>query len=255
MNLAITGLPRLGKGDHIIKVGLTENSENFDSFAQAYYPQQLYWDNAEIIPVQDSNYYYADVHLIEFQGVVTGSGSINGYIVDLPNPSMSDYVYDQPVFLYNETDELLACVVSNFMGSYSFNNLAFGTYKLRTDVTGYYGEPITVTLDQANPVYNNALLEIYETNPSGSIEIVYSAITAGPVYPNPLMDQLNIDLENQDDLQLQVSVYNLTGKKVIEEVILIKSGKNTISLSTQDLERGMYFVRLTADTEPEGNFL
>lgn len=235
------------EGNHIIKVGLTENSENYELYAQAYYTGDLYWEDAEILQVQDSNNYYADVHMIELPGVTTGTGTINGYIVDLPNPSMSDYVYGQPVFLYNENDDLLAFEVSNFMGSYTFNNLAFGTYVLRTDVTGFQGEPITVSIDQANPVYNNAILEIFETNPSGSVEIDYSDFTSGQVYPNPLTDQLNIDLENHIDLQILVSVFNLTGYKVIEEVIHVTTGSSTLTLSTQGLERGMYFVRLIAE--------
>jgi PKD repeat protein len=237
------------EGNHIVKAGLTENSENFGSFAQAYYPQQLYWDDAETIQVLDSNNYYVDVHLIGLQGIESGIGSINGHIIDLPNPSLSDYVYGQPVYLYSESDELLASVLSNFMGSFSFNNLAYGAYKLRTDVTGFYCEPIMVTLDQANPVYNNVLLEIFETYPNGSVEIEHTDFISGPVYPNPVMDKLNIDLKNHRDLEIHVSVYALTGIKVLEETIRIGAGNNTITLSTQGLGGGLYFVRLAVEGE------
>ncbi len=38
------------EGNHIVKVGLTENSEHFASFAPSYYPDHLYWEDAEISP-------------------------------------------------------------------------------------------------------------------------------------------------------------------------------------------------------------
>ncbi len=107
---------------------------------------------------------------------------------------MSDYVVDQPVFLYNSADDLLAYCISGSFGNFAFENLAFGTYKLYTDVTGFYGEPITITIDQVNPAFYNALLEIYESPPNEIPENNFTVYQAGPVYPNPLTDKLNLDV-------------------------------------------------------------
>jgi PKD repeat protein len=237
------------EGNHLVKVALTENSEHFNSFAPAYYEQQLYWGEAEILQVQDSNVYYANVNLPELPGTNAGIGAITGNIVDLPNPSMSDFVYDQPVFLYSSSDELLAYQRSNFMGSFAFENLAFGTYKMVTDVTGFYSLPITVVIDQSNPVYNNALLEIYESTPNEIPEQIFNPFRSGQVYPNPVSDQINIDVDVYQEMNLITEVYNLIGQKVFTGEFNLQPGSNTVSLSTQQMEAGMYFIIIQTDTK------
>ena len=160
---------------------------------------------------------------------------------------MSDYVFDQPVFLYNASEELLTYVMSNVMGSFTFENLAFGTYKLSTDVTGFYGTPVSITIDQANPVYYNALLEIYEGNPNEIPEFNFNTFNTGPVYPNPLKDILNIDLNADKDFILKADIYSLTGQKVLEHEFMIQNGNNTLTVPTDGLENGLYFIILHSD--------
>lgn len=235
------------EGNHLVKVALTENSEHFSNFAPAYYQQQLFWGEAEILQVQDSNVYYANVYLKELSGTITGTGTISGNIVDLPNPSMSDFVYDQPVFLYNSSDELLTYKRSSFMGSFAFENLAFGTYKLVTDVTGFYGLPVSVTIDQNNPVYNNALLEIHESLPDDIPEYYQNPFGSVQLYPNPVSDMLSIDLEVNQEMMLTTEVYNLVGQKVFSCVFNLQTGSNALSLATDQLEIGMYFINFLAN--------
>ncbi len=232
------------EGNHIVKVALTESSQNFTGFAPAYHLQQLYWQQADIIAVQDSNNYYANIYLPELTGSQTGIGSINGNVVDLNNPSLSDYVDGQPVFLYSESGEMLSYALTNIMGSFTFGNLALGTYELATDVTGYFAAPVTITLDQSNPAYNNVLLMI-----GGYIGIDENKITGlqcSPVYPNPLNDWLNMDLIAGKETIMKVEINNLLGQKVYEELIVIRPGKSTITLSTEKLEKGIYFITLSA---------
>ena len=149
------------EGNHIVKVALTESSQNFTGFAPAYHLQQLYWQQADIIAVQDSND-YANIYLPELTGSQTGIGLINGNVVDLNNPSLSDYVDGQPVFLYSESGEMLSYELTNIMGSFTFGNLALGTYELAIHDWRQEILPLRVmiTLDQSNPVYNNVLLMI-----------------------------------------------------------------------------------------------
>jgi PKD repeat protein len=241
------------EGNHIIKVGLTENSEHFQEFAPAYFPDQLYWENAQTLPVSDSNSYSANVYLPEIPGATAGPGAIYGYIVDLPNPSLPDYVAGQPVFLYSSSDELLIFTLSDMMGNFSFGNLAYGTYKLYAEVTGFYTEPVTVTIDQNNPVYMNALLEISETNTIGIRENIYSGFQTGPVYPNPLTDHLSLDVTTDRDRMLGAIIYNLHGQKMYEDEFMIYSGNTSLTISTDYLEPGLYFITLKPDGEHEQN--
>jgi PKD repeat protein len=236
--------PEVREGNHLVKVGLTENSENFSFFAPAYYQQQLHWKDAEILQVYDSNNYYANVYLAELPGTTAGAGAVYGNIIDMQNPSLSDYVNDQPVLLYNENNELLTFQLSNIMGSFTFENLAFGTYKLYAEVTGFSGSPFTVTIDEINPIYYNALLEIYEGDPNDIGENNFTGIQTGIIYPNPLTDNLNLDLVADQDLNLFVTIYDLLGQKISEHNLMIQSGSEKLTLSTEQLESGLYFIAI-----------
>ncbi len=231
-------------GNHLVRIGLTENSQNFAGYAPAYYPDQLYWQDAEILPVNDSNNYSANVYLPELAGIATGPGSIDGSIIDTQNPSMSEYISGQPVFLYNSNNELLTFDNSGLFSNFSFSNLEFGTYTLRTDVTGFIGDPVTITIDGNNPALYNILLEIYKYDPNAVHENNDYTFNTGPVYPNPLTDQLNLEVISDSDVKLNANIYNLSGVKILEVEFTAICGTNTLTISTKNLESGLYFITI-----------
>jgi len=143
---------------------------------------------------------------------------------------------------------LLTFTLSEFMGSFSFQNLAYGTYKLYAEVTGFYAEAVTVTIDQDNPVFLNALLGISETNTIGINENAYTGFQSGLVYPNPLTDRLSLDVTAERDMVLTTSIYNLLGQKMHEDHFMVFNGNTTLTLSTEDLQPGLYFITI----KPEG---
>ena len=236
------------EGNHLVKVGLTENSQNFAGYAPAYYPDQIYWQDAEILLVKDSNNYFANVYLSPLSGTSAGAGSIDGYIIDTQNPSMSEYISGQPVFLYNSSNELLTFNISGLFSNFFFSNLAFGTYELRTDVTGFFGNPVIITIDGNNPSLYNILLEIYKYDPNAVHENNDYTFNTGPVYPNPLTDQLNLEVISDSDVKLNGGIYNLSGIKILEVEFNVKSGANSLTISTKNLESGLYFFTIGSNS-------
>ena len=55
-----------------------------------------------------------------------------------------------------------------------------------------------------------------------------------------------MDLIAGKETIMKVEINNLLGQKVYEELIVIRPGKSTITLSTEKLERGIYFITLSA---------
>ncbi len=78
---------------------------------------------------------------------------------------------------------------------------------------------------------------------------IYRPDTAGvaalKVYPNPFINELNIRFTSESELELNIAVYNMIGKKVWEKDETVLSGSNTITLELTDLGKGIYYVKGT----------
>ena len=72
-------------------------------------------------------------------------------------------------------------------------------------------------------------------------------MTATRVYPNPATDVLNIEVNASQASEMNISVFNITGQKVIEKNVNISTGINVPSVSTSSLTSGIYFVTVKAN--------
>jgi len=66
------------------------------------------------------------------------------------------------------------------------------------------------------------------------------------IYPNPVNDRLNVQLNNFKDDVLNLSILDITGRIVIIKSINPTNHGNTLDLDLSNLESGAYFVKLTS---------
>ncbi len=64
------------------------------------------------------------------------------------------------------------------------------------------------------------------------------------IYPNPVSDQLNIDLEVMDRVDLQMEIFDLTGRKVEERALDLNTGVQSLQVPMAGLQKGSYILRL-----------
>lgn len=63
------------------------------------------------------------------------------------------------------------------------------------------------------------------------------------IYPNPVYDFVFLDLSVNDSAPINIELFDLIGNKVISENFNLRyTGKNTISLNTEDLPSGYYTI-------------
>jgi hypothetical protein len=73
------------------------------------------------------------------------------------------------------------------------------------------------------------------------------------VYPNPAIAVIYLTLNLQKEGEISVTVYDLNGTIVLKKAkVSLNSGNQTISLNTNKLKVGSYFVRVTSDNEVIG---
>ena len=72
-------------------------------------------------------------------------------------------------------------------------------------------------------------------------------MTATRVYPNPATDVLNIEVNASQASEMSISVYNIMGQNVMNQNVNITTGMNTRTISTAELNSGIYFVTVKAN--------
>jgi hypothetical protein len=72
-------------------------------------------------------------------------------------------------------------------------------------------------------------------------------MTTTRVYPNPATDVLNIEVNASQASEMSINVYNIMGQNVMSKNVNINTGMNTRSISTSELNSGIYFVTVKAN--------
>lgn len=71
------------------------------------------------------------------------------------------------------------------------------------------------------------------------------------LFPNPANDIVNFHFKTESTMNSTISIYNSIGALVKTETTIFNSDYNTISLDIQDLNSGLYFVEIVADTKKQ----
>lgn len=72
-------------------------------------------------------------------------------------------------------------------------------------------------------------------------------MTAARVYPNPATTTLNVEVNASQISDVNMSVFNIMGQKVAEKNGSLNAGINTLSINTNELSSGVYFVTVKAN--------
>jgi hypothetical protein len=71
------------------------------------------------------------------------------------------------------------------------------------------------------------------------------------IYPNPVQEELHIYVGNTASRSITISVTDLGGKKIIDEIQKTQNENNLdYTLNTIDLKTGIYVLRITVDKQP-----
>ncbi|MEM8906987.1 MAG: FG-GAP-like repeat-containing protein [Bacteroidota bacterium] len=156
---------------------------------------------------------------IDFSGT---SGDLALLSVEAENPAW----YDAPIG-------------GNFLG----NGLVFTTDPIIETTTFYVESQVIV---------DNVVQCRSERTP---VQIIISSapelpgITTLQQFPNPVADQLTIQLEAVESHQLSLQMYNALGLKVREQQWILYPGHNSFALSVTDLPAGVYHLLYSIDQQ------
>jgi PKD repeat protein len=231
-------------GSYYIYAMLTPGSSHFFDYMPTYYKSSVTWQGATVIATSEPNAWYPII-LVPSINSSQGNASINGNVnwTDASGIPMSP-ANNVALVLYNSTGEPVAYTFSANDGTYQFNNLPYGKYTLSAEMAGKNNQNVELVLSQDSSVTNiNFVVDQEAINASG-IDSKKSKTEAGNVYPNPVSETLNLDLNDAASRKAEVEIIDMQGRTLHYETIGLPGGKNHISLSTGFLTKGVYLLRI-----------
>jgi hypothetical protein len=139
------------------------------------------------------------------------------------------------VVLYNIDDEPIDWTVTDTYGNYSFDNIAYDSYKIVSETATASGETI-VTLSNEEAIVNADLML---KNTEFNTDTHNYQMNVLNIYPNPVTDYLTITLAEDQE----VRIYNTMGQEVLNRQLY--EGSNTVNMNTMD--KGIYLIKIGSE--------
>lgn len=213
-----------------------------DSYVPTYHGGQIHWE--EVTPGYiNENSYTNDINLVEMAILSSGSGFIGGNIYDQLTDNEIPLQGAQ-IMLLNTENECIAVDYSNSNGEFSFNDLAFDTYKLLVEITGVSMNPIIIILSSTEPEKPDINLYVIDDQVVFGIDdgLPYWIDYISEIYPNPAKHGASINIRLNKPSSLSLRINNNFGQAIQENSYELNQGDNLLIIDLQTLSSGVFYV-------------
>jgi hypothetical protein len=145
------------------------------------------------------------------------------------------------VYMVDESGDVAGYSMSQYEGDYEIDQLAYGKYTLEAVKVGYEVGYAPVTLDEENP-NGDMDMEMVEVITSVEDEYDFNAINA-VVFPNPASNDFKVSFKSEGG-EAKIEMLNVNGISISSKVVQTTSGINTITMNTNDINSGVYYLRV-----------
>ncbi|PCJ38480.1 MAG: hypothetical protein COA99_11945 [Moraxellaceae bacterium] len=178
----------------------------------------------------------AKANRVSIGGNVLNANDSSSYAIALSNDMGGNYAV--PVTVSSGITDFGTLGIAPFIGDYSSSARSYcSIYSLWTDCrTGGNGcKQYIAKYDQC------ANVGVVELTP---VESPFSVV----LYPNPVGNNLNINIESEINGVIITTLYDLQGKVILQENQNVALGITKVSVDTSELESGYYMIRLQDET-------
>jgi hypothetical protein len=239
-------------GHYYIRASLLPSSAYYGQYVPTYYHDAVNWGNATLIELgQPANPYNIHMHHAtnypvgngNISGTITQSGKYNGNGIPAANVE---------VLIMDLTGQVLAFSMTDANGAFTFSNMAMGTYKVYPEMLLKTTTATTVILD-ATHTNVNVVFAIKGDNISGIHDVTaQSEFAISDVYPNPVSDIANLNIQTATPATINISLYSITGEFVMTIPVNLHTGLNKVSIPAYDLRKGLYYIKVE---KPDGGVI
>lgn len=246
-----------------VKNTFTDNNGNFVYYSKdsgqfyflavvnpTQYPTQIsaYNDSAKIVqlasPIQLSGEgnYNVTIHLCE-KLQLSGTCSYKGQLISYNNAERIGSV--RVVLMQN--NQAVSSILTNYNGSFEFNNLVNGIYSIWVDKFGFSNANAPAINFDCNDV-NTHIFELLDTN----LHAVPLGLNQSNennqliVFPNPTNDRITIIIPVANTEKTTLELFDITGNKIFSTIV--KTNSQT-QIDVSSIQNGVYFLKVGNETK------
>ena len=236
---------QVAEGNYYIKLQPSELSEHYGEMIPTYYGDEVFWQDAAVISHYSDDFEY-DVHLIEGEGMPGGEGTISGVVTDEVTNKflLGENTKGVDIYLLNENQVSLACRYTDDNSWFSFDEIALKTYYLVPEITGVPQTKTRITLNEDIPARDEISINVETGEVVLGVDDAIALEFVSAPYPNPVSDQVSLDLKLQQSEDIVISVYDLGGRQLLSQNERLSPGTHKINMNTSGLQNGIYLIRI-----------
>ncbi len=237
----------LPPGKYRVKIAAAKTSGWYNDYLPTYYDSVLFWEDARVIVLDGETPYprYAWVQLKRGNNP-GGPGFIGGKVSQGANKKEGDPLKDVQVMLLDANRNPVAYTYSAVNGSFKFENIAFGTYEVYTEVLGLKTQSADVSISATNPKVENVEVKVNSKGIVTSIrkQLTEDFLTQPKLYPNPAQHILYLETVLRKSQNTNLVIYNLTGQVVYSQNLNLQLGSQLNAVNIENLPAGLYMLYL-----------
>ncbi len=248
------------------------NPDTYPKWTPTYYAISSFWQGAYLMPLT-TDVFDVDIELNKISDQLpAGIGSISGYFNYAGKTGDDDSIYNKPWFSDNfyqngsndglpaanhvvllmdkELNRVLAWALTASDGSFHFDNLPFGSYRLWGEKAGYTNSlsPVLM-LSPLNTAMENVQLSVEQKSIKVTLPEAEFPETKVWFYPNPAKEKIWLNEPAIGEFNLlEIRIIDTFGRVVKSVSNNFQMGSLAHGIDLSDLACGFYIIRLTSDT-------
>ena len=245
----------LPKGEYIIKAQPCELSGYYGEMCPTYFGNALKWQQADICSITETCWDY-DISLLSSESMINGEGAIKGNVFVVDN-GLKRFGLGSgeniTIYLLNKEKQSITYLYTDHNGSFNFNDLTMGNYKLYPEVTGVNTSVVPIDINEDIPVIDDVVIELSLEGVSYIIpKNKTKSDLINTVYPNPILstDNITVSVSLKKSQTITLCINDFLGSEVYKKQISLSAGVNKVSLSSEYFANGVYLITVT---DEQGN--
>ena len=234
------------EGEYIIRTDLLPESVDYGYYTPTYSPDTRFWENANSFHLINSEDFAVDVRLWELAEMESGIGKISGNIRGDGSCIGELGTHGALVYLLNSLDEIVAFTYADELGYFEFNGVGYGTYSVRSEITGKLSTILTVELTATESDALGLDLQVNCNSVVGLEELTQlQNWNLESIYPQPASEIIYIELQQTQTNDLQIELFNINGNRIQQSKIYNSEGLSRTQINLEGLTPGLYLLRVS----------
>jgi len=105
------------------------------------------------------------------------------------------------------------------------------------------GEIFVETVSLAGIIFTQGFHQSFSNASTLAIDAIPETLFKSVVYPNPVNNELNIQLSKSENSRFNISLYEITGRFIKQSSVNTKN--SSITINVRDLSSGMYILQIS----------